>query len=555
MAWMRTLNDNESQQNGANVVAEKKPPSNLLEFLMAEELDDWPLPMSFENPLDIQSDGILMSTQEDIIAILNEAAPLGLDKFDKLEKRLSDLEVQLNVYGNKLFTDGKSWHGFVDQQSHLQTIFVTELPVHDNPELSTYPHGYKYDFADILLQTKKRGLDLLKFPGFKHGEFIELPAKLEAPPILHQVSKVQSFKPAFRKFWKMIFMSEASSAVLQDSFWWIFLDHFNKEESCETDKDLLFNRIADSYTALFTSINQDVRDKFLSFYPDCLSQALYCTFREAFPESPSRFNEDFKHYLVNLVYEWITGLHPLPGLWKKWNEEGLKLPQRSKDHETTKKLLEAAAVNEKVEFSLDVDACTKVIEKLGTTDCDLSQGFISRSNTKSPREKFCSVKTESHQLGPGAEFERVKFNISGRSPLIAQYLHMKQLRTDKQAGAKVRRTEITKLPPDGTTYQEFIASTLEKSANLSKEYAKACEKTSDEILDIKRQQRATNKEINKLRRALIAAANAQERSLAIEAVAQYKERTQKEIALLEHQSPESDSNESTSCDEESLNLN
>lgn len=55
-----------------------------------------------------------------------------------------------------------------------------------------------------------------------------------------------------------------------------------------------------------------------------------------------------------------------------------------------------------------------------------------------------------------------------------------------------------------------------------KQFSRACEKTSAEILEIKRQQRATNKEINKLRRALTAATNAQERCLAIEAVAEYK---------------------------------
>lgn len=39
----------------------------------------------------------------------------------------------------------------------------------------------------------------MKFPGFKHGEFIELPAKLEALQILHQVSKAQSFKVSVSK--------------------------------------------------------------------------------------------------------------------------------------------------------------------------------------------------------------------------------------------------------------------------------------------------------------------------------------------------------------------
>lgn len=49
---------------------------------------------------------------------------LGLDKFDELEKRLSDLEVQLNIYANKIFTDGKSCHDSVDQQSHSQTSIL-----------------------------------------------------------------------------------------------------------------------------------------------------------------------------------------------------------------------------------------------------------------------------------------------------------------------------------------------------------------------------------------------------------------------------------------------
>ena len=36
------------------------------------------------------------------------------------------------------------------------------------------------------------------------------------------------------------------------------------QRGLEEEKDLLFDRIADSYVALFTSINADVKDKFLS---------------------------------------------------------------------------------------------------------------------------------------------------------------------------------------------------------------------------------------------------------------------------------------------------
>lgn len=44
--------------------------------------------MSFENPLDIQSDGILMCTQEDIIAILNEAARILYSESYYFQKNL-----------------------------------------------------------------------------------------------------------------------------------------------------------------------------------------------------------------------------------------------------------------------------------------------------------------------------------------------------------------------------------------------------------------------------------------------------------------------------------
>lgn len=50
-------------------------------------------------------------------------------------------------------------------------------------------------------------------------------------------------------------------------------------------------------------------------------------------------------------------------------------------------------------------------------------------------------------IGPGAEIERVRFNLKGRSPLVAHYLHMHQLRDNKPHGGKIiQRTEISKLP-------------------------------------------------------------------------------------------------------------
>ncbi len=46
----------------------------------------------------------------------------------------------------------------------------------------------------------------------------------------------------------------------------------------------------------------------LQVYADCLSQSVYTTFLDAFPESDRYFQEEFKTNLVNKITEWITGI-------------------------------------------------------------------------------------------------------------------------------------------------------------------------------------------------------------------------------------------------------
>ena len=43
-------------------------------------------------------------------------------------------------------------------------------------------------------------------------------------------------------------------------------------------------------------------------YGNCLANALYAVFLEAFPESERHFGDEFKEYLVNNVHEWVSGL-------------------------------------------------------------------------------------------------------------------------------------------------------------------------------------------------------------------------------------------------------
>lgn len=50
--------------------------------------------------------------------------------------------------------------------------------------------------------------------------------------------------------------------------------------------------------------------KFVSYlqaYPNCLSQAVYAAYYEAFPESRDKLEDGFKQELANVIHEWVTG--------------------------------------------------------------------------------------------------------------------------------------------------------------------------------------------------------------------------------------------------------
>ncbi|PVD19905.1 hypothetical protein C0Q70_20399 [Pomacea canaliculata] len=453
-------------------------PTNINEFLAAENLSDWPYPMALEGPLDFQGEGLLLGTQEDIADLLRESAPLGLGLLDDLEDRLQAIEEKLNAYAVHIVTDDKRPSRLAERLFHSPTrAFLTESQNFGTLASCFSSRGQKsMDFADTMMETKKRSLDYCMFPGFRHGELVELPAQLEAPPLLHKITKIQKFNAGFRKFWKKLFLSEASAAIMQDSFWWIFLDKFSKEV-WKQRKDLLFDRIADSYVALFSSINSDVKDKFLSVYPNCLAQTVFFAYTTAFPESRWRFDDSFKQYLVNLFCEWVTGLKPVPGTWETWNMSGLEASSGG-DIETgaaAKKMMEAAALNKKVDVSLDMESFERLVDQLGKEQNPLPQasGEVSKpggpSYTRLANSFPQAKKTakESHQIGPGQ-------NMNG-----------------------------------------------------------ICEATDQEILELERRKHEVNRTIDGLKRELTFCKSAAERKALIERFEELKE-ADKDVPLIDH---------------------
>ncbi|XP_078316262.1 protein FAM227B-like isoform X2 [Crassostrea virginica] len=534
--------------------AKPKPPTNYEEFMKVEGLEEWPQRLTSEGALDISDEAFLLGSQEDIAAILRESAPLGLHMLEELENRLDNLEDKLRFYADQVVTEEKKLQKEEDVPYGVSRAFITQMAESDAVKSHHSARGRKtMDLVETMIETRKKSMDYCQFPGFRHGELIELPGQLESPPILHRVTKAQNFNPGFRKFWKKLFLSEASVAVMQDTFWWFFLNRFDKKNFDE--KNLLYDRIADSFVGLFASIHKDVKDKFLSVYPDCLAQAIYMAYWTAFPESHAKMDDTFKQDLLNVVHEWVTGLKPIPGTWKTWNIQKMEArAPRGLDRESnqaTTQLMQAAALNKEMNLSLDMDSFNRMMASLGgnitgpsstvsptpqnmsrevtklttmTNFTNMTNGLsvashnfnlpqVPPSHSSPSRLATCGTashrveKKESHQLGPGPEYERVLFNTSGRSPLISHYLHLRQLRDFNQPGKKVRRTEISAMPPPGPTYKQLIETRKIMSEALKKEYEKICDQTHKDIMEIERKRIKTNREISNITRELMMTRN------------------------------------------------
>jgi len=42
-------------------------------------------------------------------------------------------------------------------------------------------------------------------------------------------------------------------------------------------------------------------------FPNLLTQSVYAAYCEVFPDSYRQFGEEFKEYIISLVFEWVTG--------------------------------------------------------------------------------------------------------------------------------------------------------------------------------------------------------------------------------------------------------
>ncbi|XP_066919427.1 protein FAM227A-like [Clytia hemisphaerica] len=350
---------------------------------------------------------------------------------------------------------------------------------------------FKKDTSNV--SKKPLLVELHSFPGYDDIELTPLPALLTAEFMLQVVVDAQKYlknKATFKKSFYKFFTQPSSVTVFQDTFWWFFCHKYQHSEVCQ---EKLFDRIAKNYTKLLFSKSQEQNhDKYFKNYGDLLSQAVYATFCHAFPASYRQFNGEFRDEIISICALWIIGTKPPPRTWEDWNFEALE-PLGMRKGE---RIQEDAAKTKAIDFDLkQMEEKSRLMTRRNTRrlsraimggssgtiplktlieatkEKDVANKEAKEDNKKSKKKKLKDKKEsseeESHvkqissvlamaesnkhkqscEVGPGASFNKVVFNMNGRSPLVSYYLSSNNLLQDVGTSVLVQRTEIDKLPP------------------------------------------------------------------------------------------------------------
>ncbi|XP_062946126.1 protein FAM227B [Cynocephalus volans] len=380
-----------------------------------------------------------------------------------MESRLKECSLLLQNHASKIFELNKmafrtSSYGKLERYKALRKKYHKKKKIMLSDEMET-----------------EKNIEGCNFSGFKSNELTQLPRHLDAERIYLFILEAHNFDKRVFKIWKSHFLSEASIALLHDSFWWWFLHKFKPDKE---NQDCLFDRISESYVTLFMTIPLSRKDAFFQVYPDCLAQAIYATFQEAFPESSKLFDDEFKEDLGNNIFLWLSGLKPQKGFGAHW-----KLKELSTTTIHGSKKVPAKSVQERIASSQE--------RITNTIDFDMTKILknprVCTMSTSEEESRLLRLTTKSHFSSTGPEFHRVLFNFGGQSPLILYYLKMHEL-ADISKGPKqnkIKLTEIFQEPSPAPTYRDLIKEAKRQFAKNQKDFRILQRKATEKPYEVK----------------------------------------------------------------------
>ncbi|XP_075714151.1 protein FAM227B [Rhinoderma darwinii] len=457
----------------------QKPPATFQEFLNLKHLKDWPENLLLEESFRKEVIPVPKYSLDRIHKQFLANTSLSTSAFRDVEAKIEKNMALLDNYGSQILCLQA-----LDDDRHSSTrVFLTEA---DMPELSQKAHENNKAFTGITHQEKQNCVENCVFPGFDRTD---LPGNLKAPQILQDVAEVQKLKERTGRILSKLLLSEKSIAIFQDCFWWFFFQRFKPQQN---EQDCLFDRISDTFVALFCSIPRDVKDIFFQMYPDYLSQAIFTAFYKAFPQSRSQFKGEIKTEIVDLIFQWVSGIKPVPCSWEKWDLcflDSRKNYQNSNENVNTSQNHQLTDVRKRLDFNLD----------------DLLEEFRQSNLPKTlDTENKDAPINESHPIGPGPEFHHVLFQLGSHSLLVSNYLKRHHFTgcVHGRSRHRIKRTEISHLPSDGPTYQDIKKETQKHRKSLQQEYKVLEIKTQKELAEIQHQNVKVKYKIEKMKQEL-----------------------------------------------------
>ncbi|XP_072004366.1 protein FAM227B isoform X3 [Engystomops pustulosus] len=454
----------------------QNPPATFQEFLHFKLLKDWPEIPSVEEHLYTE----LIPDHRYSLDMIHKQflvnAPFSVSAFGNMEAKIDKNIALLDNYVSHILCLPAQ-----DDDKHSSArVFLTEA---DMPVPSKNVQEKIKPFSRINHKEEDLSAESFVFPGC---DKTDLPGKLKAHHILQNVAKFQKLKEGTRKIISTLLLSAKSVAIFQDCFWWFFLHIFKPQK---IQQDYLFDRMSDSFVSLFCSISLDIKDHFFQIYPDFLSQAIFTAFYKTFPQSRTQLNIEFKTEIVDLIFQWVSGIKPVPCSWEKWDLGILEMNDEIS--------------HEDINFSLNCYVTDVRKLKFNLDDLVYEARQLHVPKTLDIEGKDTPT-TESHTIGPGPEFRHVLFKLGSHSLLVSNYMKRHQFTgcIHERPQQRIKRTEILHLPPAGPTYQDIIQETQNLRNSVQMKYEMLEAKTQKDLAEIQHQNAKVKCKIEKMKQEL-----------------------------------------------------
>ncbi|XP_051836572.1 protein FAM227B [Antechinus flavipes] len=456
----------------------EEPPITIEDFLKAQNIDEWPKSTHFR--YDAYTSSLAVKSLRDACS-LDSIHKYLCDNVTTKHKALLEMEFRMKDLFDDFHAHASLFLHYMENtalEAHTRKLEKLRKMIEKKRKKTVF--WYPYDI------TKKKTVQNFTFLGFRVNMPSKLPRHLTASEIYLYVLKTQKLDAKSFKIWSSLLLTDSSLTLLQDAFWWWFLYKYKHNQH---DEDLLFDRISESFVSVIMKAPNYRKDTFYKLYPNCVAQAIYTIFQEAFPDSSHLFNDAFKDELVMTIFQWMTGIKPPKGIWNQWN---LGTLEEITIHGNIKRLEQIHK-----ESSIETEATIKHLE------FDLDRLIHEAQNSLLPVSELApSIPRKSHVLGHGTEFCHVLFRIGGQSPLVAYYLKMHNIAIIPIVpySYKIHMTQVFRWPTDlMPTYRDAIAESKKILARNKAAYKVKFKTIREEIKSLKNKQLELNKNFLRLK--------------------------------------------------------